>query len=113
MMAITHELKTPIAVAKLNLETMQKHHLDEQKRQKLIEMTLQETNRLNALANNILVSAQLEAGKRSDKEELNFSDLAKELCERFQKTLCRTDPGNATLQKKLNWKAIHCYCRYS
>ena len=75
MMAITHELKTPIAVGMLNLETMQKHHLDEQKKQRLIEMTLQEMNRLNALASNILVSAQLEAGKKSDKEDLNFSDL--------------------------------------
>lgn len=85
MMAITHELKTPIAVAKLNLETMQKHNLDEQMKQKLIEMTLQETNRLNALANNILVSAQLEAGKRSDKEELNFSDLAKSCVNDFKR----------------------------
>ena len=42
MMAITHELKTPIAVGMLNLETMQKHHLDEQKKQRLIEMTLPE-----------------------------------------------------------------------
>lgn len=77
MMAITHELKTPIAVAKLNLETLQKHQLDEQKRQKLIEMTLQETNRLNALASNILVSAQLEAGRVFTREEMNFSDLVK------------------------------------
>ncbi|RYY68258.1 MAG: two-component sensor histidine kinase, partial [Chitinophagaceae bacterium] len=30
MMAITHELKTPIAVAKLNLETMQKRRLGEE-----------------------------------------------------------------------------------
>src|SRR5688572_18892184 len=29
MMAVTHELKTPMAIAKLNLETMQKHHLEE------------------------------------------------------------------------------------
>src|SRR6478736_6144573 len=29
MMAITHELKTPIAISKLNLETLQKHKLDE------------------------------------------------------------------------------------
>lgn len=75
MMAITHELKTPIAVAMLNLETMQKHSLDEKKKQRMIEMTLQEMNRLNALASNILVSAQLETGKRADNEELNFSDL--------------------------------------
>lgn len=77
MMAITHELKTPIAIAKLNLETLQKHQLDEVKRQRLLEMTLQETNRLNSLTNNILVSAQLEAGKSFSKEELNFSDLVK------------------------------------
>jgi len=85
MMAITHELKTPIAIAKLNLETLQKHHLDEQKQQRLIEMTLQETNRLSSLANNILVSAQLEAGKRSDKEDLNFSDLVKSCINDFKR----------------------------
>ncbi len=84
MMAITHELKTPIAVAKLNLETLQKHQLDEAKRQKLIQMTLQETNRLNTLASNILVSAQLESGKRLSKEELNFSDLVKNSADEFR-----------------------------
>lgn len=75
MMAVTHELKTPIAIAKLNLETLQKHQLDEGKRQKLLQMTLQETNRLNSLASNILISAQLESGKSFTKEEINFSDL--------------------------------------
>jgi K+-sensing histidine kinase KdpD len=75
MMAITHELKTPIAVAKLNLETLLKHPLDEAKRNKLIGMTLEETNRLNILASNILVSAQLESGRAVTREEINFSDL--------------------------------------
>ena len=78
MMAVTHELKTPIAVAKLNLETIQKHQLDEVKRQKLIQMTIQEANRLNDLTNNILVSSQLEARSNiQSKEELNLSDLVK------------------------------------
>jgi K+-sensing histidine kinase KdpD len=78
MMAITHELKTPIAVAKLNLETLQKHHLDEAKKQKLLTMTVQEVNRLNDLANNILVSAQLEGRRhRTGDEELDFSELVK------------------------------------
>ncbi len=76
MMAVTHELKTPIAVAKLNLETMQRHQLDDSRRQKILQMTLQEINRLNNLASNILVSSQLEGGRyRVGKEELNFSDL--------------------------------------
>jgi len=83
MMAITHELKTPIAVAKLNLETLQKHQLDDAKRQKLIRMTLQETDRLNSLTSNILVSAQLEAGRSFLKEELDFAALVKECAQEF------------------------------
>lgn len=83
MMAITHELKTPIAIAKLNLETLLKHQLDEGRRQKLLQMTLQETNRLNNLASNVLVSAQLEAGKYFAKEDLNFSDLVKSCVSEF------------------------------
>ena len=76
MMAITHELKTPIAVAKLNLETLQKHRLEEGKQQKLIAATLQEANRLNTLTNNILISSQLEGGDyKLLKEDLDFSLL--------------------------------------
>lgn len=77
MMAITHELKTPIAVTKLNIETLQKHKLDEGRQQKLLQMTLQEIERLNLLANNILVSAQLEEGRYAiSREELDLSMLA-------------------------------------
>ena len=76
MMAVTHELKTPIAVTKLNLETLQKHKLDEQKQQKLIHSALQETSRLDTLANNILVASQLEGGGYSPtKEDVDFSTL--------------------------------------
>ena len=76
MIAITHELKTPISVAKLNLETMQKRKLDEQQQQRLLQNTLEETNRLNALCNNMLLSSQIEAGGyRITNEETNFSEL--------------------------------------
>jgi signal transduction histidine kinase len=76
MIAITHELKTPISVAKLNLETMQKRKLDEPQQQRLIQTTLEETNRLNALCNNMLLSSQIEAGGyRITNEETNISEL--------------------------------------
>ena len=76
MMAVTHELKTPIAVTKLNLETLQKHRLDEQKQQKIIQTALRETDRLDNLANNILVASQLEGGGYTlSKERLDLSDL--------------------------------------
>lgn len=76
VMAITHELKTPIAVSRLNLETLQKYRLEEDKKQKLVQTTLQETLRLDTLINNILISSQLEDNAYSvAKEELNFSAL--------------------------------------
>ncbi|MDX1955446.1 MAG: ATP-binding protein [Chitinophagaceae bacterium] len=84
MMAVTHELKTPISVARLNLETMQKHQLDPEKQKKLITKTLQETARLNFLTSNILVSAQLEGGYASTYEELNLSDLVRDCVQDFR-----------------------------
>jgi two-component system, OmpR family, sensor histidine kinase CiaH len=76
MMAITHELKTPIAVAKLNLETLLKHQLDADKQKKIIQMTLNETARLNSLTNNILISSQLEGeGYSFTKDDLDFTSL--------------------------------------
>lgn len=76
MMAVTHELKTPISVARLNLETLQKYSLDPEKQKKLIRTTLDETDRLNFLTNNILISSQLEGGGyKFSKEELDLSGL--------------------------------------
>ena len=76
MIAITHELKTPISVAKLNLETLQKRKLDEQQQQRLLQTTLEETNRMNALCNNMLLSSQMEAGGYPfTNEETNISEL--------------------------------------
>ncbi|HSZ33920.1 MAG TPA: ATP-binding protein [Puia sp.] len=81
MMAITHELKTPISIARLNIETLQKHQLDESKKEKILKSSLHEINRLNTLTENILVSAQLEAGSYLiNKEDLNFSRIVSELC---------------------------------
>lgn len=86
MMAVTHELKTPIAVARLNLETLQKYTLDPEKQKKLIRNTLDETNRLNLLTNNILVSSQLDADRyNSAREELDLSALLLDCIRDFRK----------------------------
>ncbi|OIR08392.1 alkaline phosphatase synthesis sensor protein PhoR [mine drainage metagenome] len=76
MMAVTHELKTPIAVTRLNLETLLKRKLETDKQERLISHTIQETDRLNVLCNNILLASQLEAGSyRITKQEINLSEL--------------------------------------
>jgi two-component system, OmpR family, sensor histidine kinase CiaH len=84
-MAITHELKTPLAVARLSLETIQKHKLDEERQRKLLDKTLQETLRLDTLINNILISSQLDHdGYKASKEDINFSDLTRLLIEELK-----------------------------
>jgi signal transduction histidine kinase len=85
MMAVTHELKTPIAITKLNLETLNRHQLETDKQKRIIDNTLQETNRLNDLCNNILLSSQLDAGGFSlNKENSNLSTIILELTDDFQ-----------------------------
>ena len=84
MMAITHELKTPISIARLNMETLLKHSLDDSRKEKILKSSLQEINRLNTLTGNILVSAQLEGGSYLfNKEEINFSQIVADSCQDF------------------------------
>lgn len=86
MMAVTHELKTPIAVTRLNLETLQKRKLDEQQQGKLISLALDETNRLNQLTNNILVAAQLESGNYTiNRQQVDLSAVVKNAVADFTK----------------------------
>lgn len=85
VMAVSHELKTPIAVSRLNLETLQKYQLEEEKQTKLLQATLQENLRLDTLINNILISAQLEGSSfEIEKHELDFSALVTDVCAQFQ-----------------------------
>jgi K+-sensing histidine kinase KdpD len=70
MMAVTHELKTPIAVTQLNLETIVKRDLQPEQQQHLIQNTLKETRRLDALCNNILLASQFEMGQYENSKQL-------------------------------------------
>jgi two-component system sensor histidine kinase CiaH len=78
MLAVTHELKTPIAVTKLSLETMKRHQLSEEKQQKLLGDAINETERLDMLCNNILLSSQMESGGyQSNKQEFNCAQMCR------------------------------------
>lgn len=84
MMAITHELKTPIAVTKLNLETMQIRKLDSSQQKKLIQSTIEEANRLNSLCNNMLLMSQIDAGGYTlAREKFDLATLTSDCAEDF------------------------------
>ncbi len=85
MMAVTHELKTPIAIIHLSLETMQKRKLEPLQQQKLMDNALYEVNRLNSLTNNILAASELESGKHAvDKELINLSEVIHQVIKEFK-----------------------------
>ncbi|TAE16967.1 MAG: sensor histidine kinase [Bacteroidetes bacterium] len=76
MMAVTHELKTPIAVTKLNLETLQKRNLPTESTQTLLQQSIHETDRLNSLCNNILLASQLDGDNPlKNFQQLSFTQL--------------------------------------
>ncbi|RYZ35093.1 MAG: two-component sensor histidine kinase [Sphingobacteriales bacterium] len=76
MLSVTHELKSPIAAMKLNLQTLEKYKLDEEKKNLLIDKCIKESNRLNDLCNNMLLASQMEGRQyKSAKEKLNFTEL--------------------------------------
>lgn len=76
MLSVTHELKSPIAAMKLNLQTLERYNLDEEKRTKLLERCVAEANRLNDLCNNMLIASQMEGRQYvAAKEKLQFDEF--------------------------------------
>jgi len=79
MMSVTHELKSPIAAMKLSMQTMQKHELSDEKKKELLDRCIQEANRLNDLAGNLLFASQLEGHNYVPANEtFNFSELVED-----------------------------------
>jgi signal transduction histidine kinase len=60
LLAVTHELKTPIAAIRLNTQTLKNRKLTEEQSQDLCADIITESNRLETLVNNILLATQFE-----------------------------------------------------
>lgn len=86
LLSVTHELKSPIASTKLQLQTLQKHELSREKQLEIIANAISDAERLNHLAENILVASKIENNIISIHKELgNVSDLATDLVNQFAK----------------------------
>lgn len=76
LLAITHELKTPVASVKLGLQTLIRREMDREKQLQVLNQAVGDTDRLTELIDNVLMSTQME-GKmyRLNLEPLNWSEL--------------------------------------
>lgn len=60
LLSVTHELKSPLASVKLQLQTMQKHKLDEVTQNNLLQKALADNERLLRMIDNILLASKAE-----------------------------------------------------
>jgi signal transduction histidine kinase len=79
LLSVTHELKSPIASAKLQLQTLEKRELDRAKQKEIIANAISDTERLNNLVENILLAAKIENSVYTlYKEEVDLSQYITE-----------------------------------
>lgn len=90
LLSVTHELKSPLASVRLQLETIRKRDLPKEKQHEMLEDAIEDTDRLNALVENILVAARLDNHTYSHHpEKINLSDEVKDLTEKIASGLAR------------------------
>ena len=85
LLAVTHELKTPIAAIRLNSQTLKNRKLTEEQSQDLCADIITESNRLETLVNNILLATQFEQNTSlGNWQTTNLSLLVETQIKRFQ-----------------------------
>lgn len=85
LLAVTHELKTPIAAIRLNSQTLKNRKLTEEQAQDLCADIITESNRLETLVNNILLATQFEQNTSlTNWQTMDFSILVETQIKRFQ-----------------------------
>jgi signal transduction histidine kinase len=85
LLTVTHELKTPIAALKLYIQTLQKHNLPEDKKEKILNGALQENERLSQLIENILNASRAENKLFAiQKQKTELVALVHSIKERYQ-----------------------------
>lgn len=84
ILSVSHELKTPIAASKLQLQTLLKHELGREKQKQLLSNALTETERLHKLVDNVLLANQIENDNLAlQKETIDLGALLQSTLSRY------------------------------
>jgi signal transduction histidine kinase len=91
LLSITHELRSPIASAKLAMQTLErKHDLPIEKTSRLVGNALSDIDRLHGLVENLLLSAKIEsAAFHAGTDAVDLSALLRDAASRLQDTVGR------------------------
>jgi signal transduction histidine kinase len=85
LLSVTHELKSPLASAKLQIETLLKLKTDQLTQNKLLNNALIDIERLNLLTDNILTATQLENNNfMMHLENIDIVEFSENIIQKFQ-----------------------------
>jgi len=78
LLSVTHELKSPIAGIRLAFETLQRRKVSAQQAETLVSNAISDTDRLNDLVSDLLLSARLESSFQLSRTSFSFPSLLSE-----------------------------------
>jgi K+-sensing histidine kinase KdpD len=105
ILSVSHELKTPIAATKLQLQTLIKHDIERDKQKELLNSALNENNRLHKLVDNVLMANQIENNNLSiQKEHLNLSDLVESTANRYFSEYITNNAVKLNVEKNIQYE---------
>lgn len=106
LLAVTHELKSPLASIKLYLQTMVKRTLSKEQQDQFISNSLKDIERLDYLVENVLIATKLESVRpQFPKEELNLSELIESVSQQLQINACTSQTIQTTVEPEIWIKA--------
>lgn len=80
LLSVTHELKSPIASTRLQLETLLIREIDRDRQKEILTNAISDTDRLNALVENILQATQIDKNNFVlNRQEVNLSEYLTQL----------------------------------
>ncbi|SFC31993.1 His Kinase A (phospho-acceptor) domain-containing protein [Parapedobacter composti] len=89
LLAVTHELKSPLASIKLAVQTILKRDLNKEQREQFLSNSLKDIERLDDLVGNVLVATKMESIRRDfPKENINLTELIQHVASRLQIHSC-------------------------
>ncbi len=89
LLAVTHELKSPLASVKLYIQTILKRDLDREQQKVFLSNSLKDIERLDDLVENVLLTTKLENRSFNfPKENFNLTELVDSVVDRLQKNAC-------------------------
>ncbi|MGZ3863419.1 MAG: sensor histidine kinase [Bacteroidia bacterium] len=99
LLSVTHELKSPLASVRLQLQTMQKHKLDETTQNNLLNKALADNDRLLRLIDNILIASRTDNEQQPlQMKELNLKTLVESVSQSFDANRLKIISENVSLK---------------